>query len=210
MPFEFFDRRSEYEIRAGSNLPHWFQSEVTCFFTFRTADSLPDAARRLWHQRQRDWLYRHGVSEVDALPPDLQEQFHRMFRREYHEALDRGYGECVLRRSELAKIVADSLKSHDGLRYDVSDFVVMPNHVHVLASPIGEATPEQISKSWKHFTAGKINKVLGRRGRFWQEESFDHLVRSLEQFEGLQRYIANNPIKAGLRSGEYILYQRPL
>ncbi len=52
-------------------------------------------------------------------------------------------------------------------------------------------------ESWKHFTARSINRKLGNRGRFWQQDGFDHLVRSVEQFEHFRRYIANNGIKSG-------------
>jgi type I restriction enzyme R subunit len=114
----------------------------------------------------------------------------------------------VLRRAELAKIVADSLLHFDGQRYHVSDFVVMPNHVHLLVCLLGQTEVESQCTSWKRFTATSINRQLRRQGRFWQEESFDHLVRSVEQFEAIQRYIAANPEKAGLAAGEYWLYQR--
>lgn len=86
----------------------------------------------------------------------------------------------------------------------MGDFVVMPNHVHLLAVfPTAEAMEKQCS-SWMHFTAVQINKATGAKGRFWQKEPFDHLVRSPEQYEYLRRYIAENPQKAGLRPGEYL------
>jgi putative transposase len=64
--------------------------------------------------------------------------------------------------------------------------------------------------SWKHFSAGKINAALGQMGRFWQVESFDHLVRSGEQFEYLRAYIERNPVAAGLKEGEYRYYSRSM
>jgi len=51
----------------------------------------------------------------------------------------------------------------------------------------------------------EINRALGQRGRFWHEESFDHLVRSPEELERLRRYITANPQQADLREGEYLL-----
>ena len=85
----------------------------------------------------------------------------------------------------------------------MGDFVVMPNHVHLLASfPTEDAMKSQCD-SWLHFTAFQINKRLGRKGKFWQQEPFDHLVRSVEQYEYLRRYIVENPIKAKLSPGEY-------
>ena len=62
--------------------------------------------------------------------------------------------------------------------------------------------------SWKKYTATKINRALGRNDRFWHEESFDHLVRTPEQFDCLRRYIADNPHEAGLHAGEYLYVRR--
>jgi len=124
------------------------------------------------------------------------------------EYLDRGYGECVLKRPELAAIVADSLRHGDGQCYTLGDFVIMPNHVHLLTCLLGGTDSQKQCFSWKKFTATRINRESGRRGRFWQEESFDHLVRTPEQFDYLRRYIADNPAKARLREGDYLYYRR--
>ena len=105
------------------------------------------------------------------------------------------------------RIVADALLHFDGDRYRMGDFVVMPTHVHLLAAfATAEAMKEQCD-SWLHYTALQINRAIGEKGKFWQQEPFDHLVRSLEQYEYLRRYIAENPRKAGLKPGEY-LYRR--
>jgi len=57
--------------------------------------------------------------------------------------------------------------------------------------------------SWLHYTAFRINQQLWEKGQFWQQEPFDHLVRSPEQYEYLRHYIADNPRKAGLTAGKY-------
>ncbi|MGL6096333.1 MAG: transposase [Fimbriiglobus sp.] len=102
-----------------------------------------------------------------------------------------------------------SLHRFDGERYALFDYVVMPNHVHLLAAfPEADAMHRQCA-SWKHFTAALLNVALRRAGRFWESESFDHLVRTEGQFRYLRRYIAENPAKAGLRAGEYAHYSRP-
>ena len=119
------------------------------------------------------------------------------------ECLDEGHGACVLKRPELAAVVAENLLHGDGAQYALSDFVVMPNHVHVLVQLAGEGQIKSRPKAWKHYTALRINQALGQSGRFWQVESFDHLVRSEEQFEHLRGYIARNPTAAGLKLGEY-------
>ena len=82
----------------------------------------------------------------------------------------------------------------------------MPNHVHVLVC--FKAGIELLNQcySWKHFTSRMINKKLNQSGHFWQSESFDHLVRDFEHFEKFREYLANNPVKAKLRDGDYCVY----
>ncbi len=215
MCFELFDPRGELTIREGT-LPHWYQPGVTYFVTFRTDDSVPQPLLRSWHKRRDVWLARHGIDPHQpnwkvALreSAELENEYHVRFTREFMDYLDRGYGACVLRRAPLAEIVGQSLRHFDGDRYHLGDFIVMPNHVHLLTCLLGATEIEAQCRSWKTFTAGKINKLLGRNGRFWQVESFDHLVRSVEQFEHLRQYIAANPIRAGLSPGEYLAYERP-
>ena len=140
--------------------------------------------------------------------PAAQREFHETFSREYLEYLDRGLGACVLRSAPLAQIVADSLLHFDGDRYQMGGFIVMPNHVHLLVGLIGDTEIEAQCYSWKKYTATQINRQLGRKGRFWQEESFDHLVRSPDQFDAICRYIAANGPSAHLCSGEYLYYQK--
>jgi type I restriction enzyme R subunit len=106
--------------------------------------------------------------------------------------------------------VADSLLHFDGDRYDLTDFVIMPNHVHLLAAfPDEQAMLEQCD-SWKQYTATKLNRALGRKGQFWQADGFDHLVRSLDQFARLRRYVANNPHQAKLSPTEYVHFAKPM
>lgn len=55
-----------------------------------------------------------------------------------------------------------------------------------------------IMHSLKSFTANRANEILGRRGQFWQRESYDHWVRDLEELERIVDYVIQNPVKAGL------------
>ena len=112
----------------------------------------------------------------------------------------------MLRRPELRTIVGDSLADFDGDRYHTGTFAVMPNHVHLIVGLLGDTEIQSQCTSWKRFTARRINQTLGTSGRFWQEESFDHLIRSPEQFEATERYIRDNP--AHLPRDEYLLYER--
>ncbi len=73
----------------------------------------------------------------------------------------------------------------------------MPNHVHLLVTP---AVPlPKLMKSLKGITARRANSMLGSTGRaFWQEESYDHLVRHEREFDKIRAYIEENPVRAGL------------
>ena len=156
MSFEFFDPVGEVRITVG-NLPHWYQPGVTYFVTFRTDDSLPPEVAQLWYRRRDDWLQRHGIDPRAAhrsalfrrMPAAQRREFHKEFSREFMAYLDRGCGACVLRRPELARIVADGLRHFDGERYRLGDFVVMPNHVHLLVCLLGQTDVEKQCYSWK-------------------------------------------------------------
>lgn len=65
-------------------------------------------------------------------------------------------------------------------------------------------------ESWKRWTATRINRELGQAGRFWQQDGFDHLVRSEEQFQHFRRYIAENPRKARLKAGEFLRWSKEI
>ncbi len=213
--FELFNPNGDLRISHGT-LPHWFQAGATYFVTFRTEDSIPNDVADLWHRKRLDWLHRHGIDpkqpgwteRLEQQAGALLREYHDTFSREYLDSLDKGHGACVLRKRDCADIVAQSLKHFDNDRYHLGDFVVMPNHVHLLVGLLGTTDIEKQCFSWKKFSAGKLNKRLNRTGRFWQEESFDHLVRSADRFERLQIYIANNGPKAGLNPNEYLLWQR--
>ena len=222
MPVQVFDPRQEWGV-VERRLPHWSQAGTLAFVTWRTWDSIPKRVLETWLAEREEWLRRVGadgearggslrepasrgarrLQSADGLTPEAAREFQRYSSERWNEHLDACHGECVLRRSELSQIVADSLLSFDGDRYELTDFVVMPNHVHLLAAFPDEVSMLRQCDSWKHFTAVEINRALGRRGRFWQQDGFDHLVRSLEQFERLRRYIGENPRRARLGEGEF-------
>jgi putative transposase len=215
MDFNLFDPESEFHV-TWRRLPHWEQSGATYFITWRTADSLPREVLERWLEDRSLWLQKHGIEVgegrksgpgwrtlLDRIPQSLRQEFRRLFHERMEADLDACHGACVLRRPDLAKVVADSLLFADGRNYVMGDFVVMPNHVHLLVGFGNEGQLLSQCYSWKKFTATQINRRLGRRGEFWQTDSFDHLVRSQEEFDHYRHYIAENPQRAGLREGEY-------
>jgi putative transposase len=210
---EFFDPKADLSVHEHFR-PHWTQAGAVVFITFRAHDSIPREVLQRWEREKQDWLKTRGhdaAKHWSVVLPTLTEKdradFYMQFNRCREDFLDTCHGRCLLRRPELARIVANSLLHFDGKRYRMGDFIVMPTHVHLLAA---FATADAMTKqcdSWLHFTAFQINRVIGENGKFWQQEPFDHLVRSLEQYEYLRQYIADNPRKARVKPGEY-LYRR--
>src|SRR5688500_4908461 len=91
-------------------LPHWGQAGTLCFITFRTDDSIPNDVLKRWHADRRVWLRKHGITgsgdwkaELAKLDRPLQIEFMRTFSRRWHDALDAGHGECVLKTPALAE-----------------------------------------------------------------------------------------------------------
>jgi len=53
-------------------------------------------------------------------------------------------------------------------------------------------------KSLKGYTAREANRILGRKGAFWEAESYDHVIKKDSEYERVVKYVLNNPVKAGL------------
>ncbi len=83
--------------------------------------------------------------------------------------------------------------------------VVMPDHLHLIFTPLldGDRSPyglSEIMSGIKGASAHKVNKLLSRRGPVWEEEFFDHVLRKSEKLDEKVKYIAENPVRAGLVS----------
>ena len=166
-----------------SHLPHFEAGEAPQHVCFRLADSLPAAVVAGWRP------------ELSRLP----EAWRAAGMRERAEAaLDRGHGACWLCRPEVAALVRDAILHFDGIRYVLHAWVVMPNHVHALVTPLDGWPLSAILHSWKSFTATSANRLLGRRGGFWQADYFDRAMRGEAHFAATADYIHWNPVKAGL------------
>ena len=74
----------------------------------------------------------------------------------------------------------------------------MPNHVHILLTPMPDVTVSDIMHSIKSYTAHEANKLLNRKGQFWAKEYFDRYIRDYRHFASTIKYIENNPVKAKL------------
>ncbi len=168
---------------SRGRLPHFEAGETPQSITFRLHDSLPAPLRAQWEL------------ELKSLP---ESDWALERRKRVEAALDRGLGACYLQDPRIAQRVEDALKHFDSVKYHLHAWCIMPNHVHVIVTPLSGWTLSSILHSWKSFTGHKANALLGRKGSFWMEEYFDRAIRDENHFMRAVEYIENNPVKAGL------------
>jgi REP element-mobilizing transposase RayT len=164
-------------------LPHFDGGEVPQFITFRLADSLPQKLLVQWRAELGEAC---GI-DIDAA-----------LRKRIELYLDQGHGNCYLADPRIASLVQNSLLFFEGERYRLSAWVVMPNHAHFLVTPCPGQKLSRILHSLKCYTANEANKIVVRKGTFWQPESFDRYIRDTNHFASVIRYIESNPVKARL------------
>jgi REP element-mobilizing transposase RayT len=139
-----------------------------------------------------------------------------------------GSGPRWLSEPAVADITAGAIHHRDRKVYDLLAYCIMPNHVHLVLSNVGRVAdpteerendkrvlridnPEPSGRdgvpsyvltdvigSLKKYTALRANRILGRNGTFWQNESYDHVIRDDEKYERTILYVIYNPVKASL------------
>ncbi|OHB66246.1 MAG: hypothetical protein A2Y77_04735 [Planctomycetes bacterium RBG_13_62_9] len=188
----FYDPQAKKDIYRR-HLPHWNQAGRVYFVTFRLADSIP-AERAAELRREREmWRQAHREPYTAA----QWHEYHMLFSARVEQWLDECSGSCVLADPVCGEIGVNALRSFDGQRYCLDEWVIMPNHIHVLVTPDEGLALRGILQGWKSFTAHAINRHLDRHGQLWQAESFDHIVRSPVHLDCFRQYIHDNPAKAG-------------
>jgi len=108
-------------------------------------------------------------------------------------------GPFWLQDTRVANMLANALRYGETVRqsYWLYAWVIMPNHVHVILRPRIELP--SLTRWLKSRTGRMANRILGQTGTpFWQDESFDHWIRSDEELQKLIEYVEGNPVKAGL------------
>ena len=159
-------------------LPHRDEPGLVQFVSFRLADSFPAALRAEWESLLK-----------------IEDDRQRHIRLESY--LDLGRGECFLRRADIASLVENSLRFGHPHRCQLRAWVVMPNHVHVLFQ-VHDVPMPRLVDAWKGYSAKAANRLLGRKGRFWEVGYWDTYMRDSEHETRVRCYIENNPVKAGL------------
>jgi len=107
---------------------------------------------------------------------------------------------AILAYNEVAAILVDEWRhAHDRHGWAIGRYVIMPDHVHFFCSAeLNAKTLPIFMQRWKEWTSKRIVRGLKLSGRIWQEEFFDHVLRSVESYSQKWDYVKENPVRAGL------------
>ena len=169
------------------NLPHLYYNEGIYFITYRLYDSIhPDELKNL----------QKLINKYKKLNPDEKE---KVFKK-YDSLLDKPANKIqYLKQPQIREICKKAIHYYDNKEYKLICYCIMPNHVHLVIDLINNKRMlGDILGSVKKYSARRANKVLGKKGKFWQKESFDRLVRDERELYYVIRYVLMNPVNAGL------------
>jgi REP-associated tyrosine transposase len=197
----------ENSIFYRRNLPHYQPQEAIYSIVFRLAGSLPNEIiiKLMGERLSQEKLAKKLTDRNETIDG---------IRREYFFKFDAFLDSSAtsphwLRDDTIAGIISGAIHFLGTTRYTIIAYTIMPNHVHLIIVLREKATrnhsyrnmPYVLTKilhSLKRFTAREANKVLQRRGAFWQHESYDHVIRNSEELRKTVEYVINNPVAAKL------------
>jgi REP-associated tyrosine transposase len=110
-------------------------------------------------------------------------------------------GKPILQTDRMAALFVEVLRCYMRAgQFRVHEFVVMPNHVHLLVTVGADMSIEKTMQLIKGNFSFRARTELGLLGEIWQRGFSDVRIKDEESFRAHQLYIYNNPVKAGLAS----------
>lgn len=108
-------------------------------------------------------------------------------------------GRALLQSDRVARLFIGTIFSYrDQRKVLVHEFVVMPNHVHLLISPAPNVTIERVLQFIKGGFSYRAKKELAILTDIWQRGYVDHRVRDRDDYAQHRAYIHANPVRARL------------
>jgi len=178
------------------NLPHIQPLGGIFFVTWNLKGAIPKA--RLIELQDE---YKQKLN--NAANSEARNNVGKLYFQNYDNELHISQNDHFLKDNRLAKIVADALHFWDNKMIELISYCIMSNHVHA-ALKVYEKNGNviylhNIMESIKKFSARKCNAILCRTGKaFWQDESYDRVIRDQEELFRIIAYVLENPVKAGL------------
>ena len=192
----------DYKLYYRRNLPHIQPVDAVFFITYCLQFDLPDdfiKAASLRKKEFNDNIKTLSEKEVGGKKYSFNKKQFIIwddFIANYNNTSE------WLTKPEIAALIIESLKYRDREEYELICYCIMPNHVHILIKPNQKSDDKpfslaRIMKNHKSYTAVKANKILNRKGQFWQRDYYDHYIRNEKEFYNVIRYILDNSVRAG-------------
>jgi REP element-mobilizing transposase RayT len=94
-------------------------------------------------------------------------------------------------------LVDEWQNARDRHGWAIGRYMIMPNHVHFFCSSEMDAKPlPRFIRAWKQWTSKRIERELKIAAPIWQQEFFDHVLRSSESYSQKWKYVRENPVRA--------------
>ncbi len=103
---------------------------------------------------------------------------------------------AFFRNERWAQLMVSVLKHYDGTGYNLHAYVVMPDHLHLLLSPVD--TIERSMQLLKGGFSFRAKRELEWHGEVWQQGFTDHRVRDAEDWQRHLEYLRQNPVEGKL------------
>ena len=153
-----------------NHLTHIDIADYYQFITFRTRDSTDSFLKKLNYQKKLE-----GEKQL-----------------EIDNYLDQSKQGAYL-NSDALVYLNSYLREADSRFYILSAFAIMPNHVHLLVKPLLNLS--SMMQRLKGESANKLNKILERKGVFWESDYYDKAIRDEKHYQIVYNYIQKNPLK---------------
>lgn len=190
-----------YQRFRRNTLPHIQTKDGIFFITFRLNIQLDEKFSKMLGAKKNEIYQSLRCVDNSAERSILFNKKLFAFQDNYYDTYksDSNY----LLNTKCAHVLHNEVLNYNQILYDLYAFTVMPNHVHFLCKPLADRSNENYSLPYimsriKGRTARFINLEVGRTGRLWQHEYYDHYVRNEQEMNNIVRYILMNPVKAGL------------
>lgn len=119
--------------------------------------------------------------------------------RTFFATTETSMGRRLLQSERNAELLIDVLRSLVAERkFELDDFVIMPDHLHLLLTVFDEMTIERAMQLIKGRFSHRLSHELGYQGEVWQRGFTEAQVMNRESLEKHREYIAQNPVKAGM------------
>ncbi len=177
------------------NLPHWDYPERLQYITYRLWDSLPK------------YQLKEILEKAAIVPKERRRSYMGHLVEEW---VHNGSGCGILTADDVFPIILENWFYHHKKAYDILEWVIMPNHVHLLINQYYGYALKDVVESWKSFTSRRIMETASYKqavannpdfvDSVWYPNYFDRMIRGSNHKANTRQYILNNPV--GLRWGQ--------